>query len=78
LRVTAEGVETEGQMRILRDEKCHELQGFLLSRPVDGQRLQALPVHRSAEEEALQLVAFLVAQDAHLPFGLHAFGGHPQ
>lgn len=42
LRVTAEGVETEGQMRILRDEKCHELQGFLLSRPVDGQRLQAL------------------------------------
>lgn len=26
LRVTAEGVETEGQMHILRDEQCHELQ----------------------------------------------------
>ena len=42
LRVTAEGVETEGQMHILRDEQCHELQGFLLSRPLDAQRLRDL------------------------------------
>lgn len=33
LLVTAEGVETEKQLEILRDEKCDIVQGFLLSEP---------------------------------------------
>ena len=33
LRVTAEGIETEEQARILRSIDCDELQGFLFARP---------------------------------------------
>jgi diguanylate cyclase (GGDEF)-like protein/PAS domain S-box-containing protein len=33
MRITAEGVETEAQSQILRDEGCNELQGYLFSRP---------------------------------------------
>lgn len=39
---------------------------------------QALRIQRPAEQEPLQFVALLVAQDMHLPFGLHALGGDPQ
>jgi diguanylate cyclase (GGDEF)-like protein/PAS domain S-box-containing protein len=31
--VLAEGVETEGQMALLREEGCHQAQGYLLGRP---------------------------------------------
>jgi len=34
LRVTAEGVETEGQLAFLREQGCEEVQGFLFGRPV--------------------------------------------
>jgi EAL domain-containing protein (putative c-di-GMP-specific phosphodiesterase class I) len=33
LEVTAEGVETETQLRVLRHHGCDQLQGFLLGRP---------------------------------------------
>ena len=33
--VLAEGVETEAQMAILREEGCHEAQGYLLGRPAE-------------------------------------------
>lgn len=35
LTVTAEGVETEEQLGLLGKDECHEVQGYLLSRPVD-------------------------------------------
>ncbi len=35
LTVTAEGVETEEQRDILAKDECHEVQGYLISRPVD-------------------------------------------
>jgi diguanylate cyclase (GGDEF)-like protein len=39
LTVLAEGVETEEQARILRDQGCDEVQGYLYSRPVPPERL---------------------------------------
>jgi len=50
LKVIAEGVETEAQMRFLRDNGCDQMQGFYFSRPlavadctrllIEGKRLQ--------------------------------------
>ena len=34
LTVVAEGVETEQQLGYLRAERCDEIQGFLISRPL--------------------------------------------
>lgn len=42
LRVIAEGVETEGQRRILLNLGCEECQGYLFSRPVDASAFEAL------------------------------------
>ncbi len=39
LHVIAEGVETDEQLEMLRDQGCHEVQGFLLSPPVPVQDL---------------------------------------
>ena len=37
--VLAEGVETEDQLAFLENEGCHEIQGFLLSRPIPLEQL---------------------------------------
>ena len=42
MAVTAEGVETEAQKAILNGIGCDQLQGYLLSRPVDPGRLNEL------------------------------------
>jgi len=42
LSVTAEGVETAGQLRILVEDECAEVQGFLLSRPIREHLLEAM------------------------------------
>ena len=42
LKVLAEGVETEEQAKILRDQGCDEVQGFLYSRPISADALIAL------------------------------------
>jgi diguanylate cyclase (GGDEF)-like protein/PAS domain S-box-containing protein len=39
LKVIAEGVETEGQLRWLREHGCAEVQGFLLARPMPFDRM---------------------------------------
>jgi EAL domain-containing protein (putative c-di-GMP-specific phosphodiesterase class I) len=39
LRVVAEGVETEAQMRFLVDEGCDRVQGWLFSRPLSTEQL---------------------------------------
>jgi diguanylate cyclase (GGDEF)-like protein len=44
IRVNAEGVETDGQMRALQKHGCDELQGFLLGRP----KPSAMLVHDNA------------------------------
>jgi EAL domain-containing protein (putative c-di-GMP-specific phosphodiesterase class I) len=35
LKVVAEGVETQGQLDLLRELGCERAQGYLFSRPVD-------------------------------------------
>ena len=45
LEVLAEGVETEGQLRLLRLQGCHEVQGYLLSRPVAANGIGQLLLH---------------------------------
>ena len=40
LIVTAEGIERTGQLEWLRARGCHEVQGFLLSRPLSAAELE--------------------------------------
>jgi EAL domain-containing protein (putative c-di-GMP-specific phosphodiesterase class I) len=42
MKVTAEGVETAAQHRVLRAAGCHYLQGFLFSPPVSAEAIDAL------------------------------------
>ncbi|MGX4643024.1 putative bifunctional diguanylate cyclase/phosphodiesterase [Massilia sp. SYSU DXS3249] len=42
MRVNAEGVETMGQGRFLIEHGCDELQGYMISRPVPADAIQAL------------------------------------
>src|SRR6185295_9253088 len=51
MKVMAEGVETEGQLQLLRLLKCDEAQGFLFDRPPEPQAffLKAMSAHPYAE-----------------------------
>lgn len=42
LKVVAEGVETQVQMDFLKSQRCDEIQGFLISRPVDAKAFAEL------------------------------------
>ena len=57
LRVIAEGVETGGQLAFLRLNRCDEMQGYYLSRPLPAQEITAfleanpsLPIRQSKEQ----------------------------
>ncbi len=39
IAVTAEGVETEEQRTLLKNESCNQLQGYLIGRPVPASEL---------------------------------------
>lgn len=51
MTVTAEGVETAEQLALLSDDQCHEVQGFLLSKPVDNDALIRLMLTRQPSAE---------------------------
>jgi diguanylate cyclase (GGDEF)-like protein/PAS domain S-box-containing protein len=42
LRVIAEGVETQEQLRLLRNEGCHEYQGYLYAKPMPASEIDKL------------------------------------
>jgi len=42
MRVVAEGVETEGQLALLRAMNCDEVQGYLLGRPGPAEAFERL------------------------------------
>ena len=42
LKVVAEGVEDDEQVRMLRELGCDQIQGFLVSRPVPADQIVAL------------------------------------
>lgn len=42
MRVVAEGVETVGQVRILKALHCDEIQGFYISRPLPPAEMQPI------------------------------------
>lgn len=45
LNLVAEGVETEAQLRFLREQGCTEIQGFLICRPLPGNKLEQWLAH---------------------------------
>lgn len=47
LRVIAEGVETTGQLEYLRAQRCDEVQGFLLARPMPAADFEAFLAARA-------------------------------
>jgi EAL domain-containing protein (putative c-di-GMP-specific phosphodiesterase class I) len=42
LEVTAEGIETGSQLQFLKDNGCHEGQGFYFSRPIASNQLEKM------------------------------------
>ncbi len=50
--VIAEGVETKEQLIFLKDEKCNEIQGYLIGRPAPIQRYWHLVGHQPLDQPA--------------------------
>ena len=48
LRVVAEGVETDEQLKLLRLLRCDEMQGYLFSRPLSADEMRTLIAARAA------------------------------
>ena len=55
LKVLAEGVETDEQARVLLEQGCDEVQGFLYSRPLTAEQLIALREKAAAGEDAVSV-----------------------
>jgi diguanylate cyclase (GGDEF)-like protein len=47
MKVTAEGVETEGQFAFLKDKRCHEVQGYFLSKPLPSDQVEDFLLQRA-------------------------------
>ena len=53
LRVIAEGVENEAQLRFLKSKHCDEVQGYYLSRPLPASEITKLfPHYRAMEDQS--------------------------
>jgi len=54
LRVVAEGVETEEQLRFLQDLRCDEIQGYLISKPVPSEQASNLLAQSSSVQQMIK------------------------
>jgi EAL domain-containing protein (putative c-di-GMP-specific phosphodiesterase class I) len=50
MKVVAEGVETEPQLRLLQSYGCHEIQGYYLSPPLLAEEFRKRWIERSTIE----------------------------
>jgi diguanylate cyclase (GGDEF)-like protein/PAS domain S-box-containing protein len=57
LPVLAEGVETAGEMKFLRDQNCDEIQGYLIGRPAAIEEFRHLTHNETASEAEAMLTA---------------------
>jgi EAL domain-containing protein (putative c-di-GMP-specific phosphodiesterase class I) len=57
LKVTAEGVENETQLRLLREHGCDDVQGFLFSKPLRPDQMDFQSRRSSALFEILSMGA---------------------
>jgi diguanylate cyclase (GGDEF)-like protein len=62
LKVVAEGVETAGQLRMLRDMGCDQSQGYLHSRPLPSEQLERLLRQQGPQPPEPGLTASLPAR----------------
>ena len=51
---TAEGVETQEQLAVIRSEGCTEMQGYLLSRPIPAHEVEQLFLSKQIEHKSLR------------------------
>ncbi len=61
LAVVAEGVESHAQLAFLRSKGCDQVQGFLLSRPMEAERFTELLTDAQDAEYGTDLDAPAVA-----------------
>ena len=52
METLAEGVEDEAQAEILRQEGCHQIQGYLLSRPIDARAVHVFIAEMTEETDS--------------------------
>jgi EAL domain-containing protein (putative c-di-GMP-specific phosphodiesterase class I) len=57
LEVTAEGVETEEQLATIRQQRCTEVQGYLLGRPMPAAEVPALLERAAARRSGMAAYA---------------------
>ncbi len=56
LRVVAEGVEDQAQMKLLSEYGVDEIQGYLLGKPVVAESLQSVLLHPERHPDAASKV----------------------
>lgn len=57
METLAEGVEDEAQAEILRQEGCHQIQGYLLSKPIDARAVHVFIAAMAGEADGQRLRA---------------------